>query len=188
VHVAVLGAGLMGRAIAHDLLCHSSFDMITIADKSKKALDEASRMINNDQLNSTQLDIDKEQELQELISSADVLISAVPYFFNLGLTEQCIDNQTHFIDLGGNNTVVRQQRALFDKAKKNHVTVIPDSGLAPGLVSIITKDIVDRIDTVDSVQLRVGGLPVHPQPPLNYEIVFPPNGLINEYTEDALVL
>ncbi len=74
------------------------------------------------------------------------------------------------------------------RLKQSEVTIIPDSGLAPGLVSVITRDIVDHMDTVDSVKLRVGGLPRHPQPPLNYQIVFSPYGLINEYVEDAIIL
>jgi lysine 6-dehydrogenase len=44
------------------------------------------------------------------------------------------------------------------------------------------------MDAVDFVKLRVGGLPRHPKPPLNYQIVFSPYGLINEYVEDAMVL
>lgn len=68
------------------------------------------------------------------------------------------------------------------------MTIIPDCGLAPGLTSVITKDIVEQMDHVDVVQLRVGGLPIHPTPPLNYQIVFSPYGLINEYVEDAHVL
>ena len=84
--------------------------------------------------------------------------------------------------------IVQDERSLFSKAKKNEVTIIPDSGLAPGFVSVITRDIVDHMDTVDSVKLRVGGLPRHPQPPLNYQIVFSPYGLINEYVEDAIIL
>ena len=68
------------------------------------------------------------------------------------------------------------------------MTIIPDSGLAPGLVSVITRDIVDSLSEVEAVQLRVGGLPLHPQPPLDYQIVFSLNGLINEYLEDTLIL
>jgi lysine 6-dehydrogenase len=73
-------------------------------------------------------------------------------------------------------------------AEKNNVTVIPDCGLAPGLVSIITRDIVDYMDKVDFVKIRVGGVPLKPVPPFNYQIVFSLNGLINEYIEDAIVL
>ncbi len=188
VHAVVIGAGLMGRAITSDLIKNSFFENVTLVDQSKRALTETSHIINSNRLRFSQIDINNDEESEELIRSADVLISAVPYFYNLSLTKQCILHHTHFIDLGGNNTVVSQQRDLGKKAKKNQVTIIPDSGLAPGLVSIITKDIVEKNDTVESVHLRVGGLPVHPQLPLNYEIVFSPNGLINEYTEDALVL
>ncbi len=188
MHVAVIGAGLMGRAITSDLINNSSFEKVTLVDKSKKALNETSQIIKNDRLHLSEFDINNDEKNEDLICSADVVISAVPYYFNLSLTKLCIHHHTHFIDLGGNNRVVSQQRDLSENAKKNQVTIIPDSGLAPGLVSIITKDIVEKSDDVESVHLRVGGLPVHPKPPLNYEIVFSPNGLINEYTEDALVL
>lgn len=56
------------------------------------------------------------------------------------------------------------------------------------MISIITRDIVEYFDTTEFVKIRVGGVPLHPTPPLNYQIVFSPNGLINEYIEDALVL
>ncbi len=117
-----------------------------------------------------------------------MIISALPYRYNYRLAQRAIQTKTHFIDLGGNNTIVENERRLFSQAKKNDVTIIPDSGLAPGLVSIITRDIVDHLDIVNSVRLRVGGLPTHPKPPLNYQIVFSPYGLINEYVEDALIL
>jgi len=83
---------------------------------------------------------------------------------------------------------VKKERSLFEKARKNHVTVIPDCGLAPGLTSVITRDIVEQMDSIDYVKLRVGGLPIHPEPPLDYQIVFSPYGLINEYVEDVVVL
>ncbi len=56
------------------------------------------------------------------------------------------------------------------------------------MASVITRDIVEEMDSVDYVKLRVGGLPLNPKPPLNYQIVFSPYGLINEYVEDAIVL
>jgi lysine 6-dehydrogenase len=65
---------------------------------------------------------------------------------------------------------------------------MPDCGLSPGITSIITHDLVDNLDTIESVRIRVGGLPLNPKPPFNYQIVFSPNGLINEYVEEAIVL
>jgi lysine 6-dehydrogenase len=117
-----------------------------------------------------------------------VAISAVPYKFNYALAKTAIDAKTHFLDLGGNNDVVEKERSLHKEAKTNNITIIPDCGLAPGLVSVITRDIVDQMDSVEYVKLRVGGLPQNPVPPLNYQIVFSPYGLINEYVEDAMIL
>ena len=186
--VLVLGAGMMGRAIAYDLQKFSHFDGILIGERDNNTRISAKQFLKGTTVRVIPLDVTDKNEVRRQFQNVDVVISALPYRFNYDLANTAIGAETHFIDLGGNNTIVDHERSLFLKAKKNDVTVIPDSGLAPGLVSIITRDIVDHMDTVDSVKLRVGGLPRHPRPPLNYQIVFSPYGLINEYREDAMIL
>ncbi|HDM67047.1 MAG TPA: saccharopine dehydrogenase [Thermoplasmatales archaeon] len=93
-----------------------------------------------------------------------------------------------FVDLGGNTDIVLEEKKLTGKAEEKEVTIIPDCGLAPGLVSVITRDIVDECSSVDSIHIRVGGVPLNPKPPFNYQKVFSLEGLINEYVEDAIVL
>ena len=188
MNILVIGAGMMGRAVAFDLAIFSKFDTITICDIDKKTLESAETFLKDYEINYETLNVSDEQKVKDTFEKYDVVVSAIPYHFNYFLTKTAIETNTHFIDLGGNNDVVEKQLKLSDKAEKNKVTIIPDCGLAPGLVSIITKDIVDTLDEVDFVKLRVGGLPLKPVPPFNYQIVFSPNGLINEYLEDALVL
>lgn len=188
MNVLILGAGMMGRAIAYDLDKFSHFETIRIADHDMRTRSSAKRFLRRTAVKVIPLEVSRTSELRKQLHSADVVISALPYRFNYTLAKLAVDTQTHFVDLGGNTTVVGNERRLFSKAKKNNVTVIPDSGLAPGLVSIITHDIVNHFDTIDYVKLRVGGLPGHPVPPLNYQIVFSPYGLINEYIEDAIIL
>jgi lysine 6-dehydrogenase len=186
--VLVLGAGMMGRAIAYDLSLFSGFEKIIIGDKDTQTRNSAKEFLKRTNVDVIPVNADKSNEIKKHFQKVDVVISALPYRFNCNLAKMAIQTKTHLVDLGGNNTIVENERSLFSKAKKSDVTIIPDSGLAPGLVSIITRDIVDHMDTVDSVKLRVGGLPRHPQPPLNYQIVFSPYGLINEYVEDAIIL
>ncbi|MFH1101636.1 MAG: saccharopine dehydrogenase C-terminal domain-containing protein [Methanobacteriota archaeon] len=186
--IAILGAGMMGRAIAFDLSMFSNFKKIIIGDNDSRTLAAAQSLLKKRQVAFRSLSVENIDEVKDLFQTVDVAISAVPYRFNSHLAKIAVDTKTHFLDLGGNNTIVQQERQLFSRAKKNKVTIIPDSGLAPGLVSIITRDIVEHMDSVEYVKLRVGGLPCHPQPPLNYQIVFSPYGLINEYVEDAVVL
>jgi lysine 6-dehydrogenase len=90
--------------------------------------------------------------------------------------------------LGGNIDIVKKQKSLSKKAAKKDVTIIPDCGLAPGITSVITREIVEEMDYINYVKIRVGGLPLNPKPPLDYQIVFSPYGLINEYTEKSVVL
>jgi lysine 6-dehydrogenase len=186
--VLVLGAGMMGRAIAYDLSLFSGFENIFIGDKDAQTRGSTKEFLKGTNVDVISVNADKSNEVKKLFQKVDVVVSALPYRFNYELAKIAIQTKTHLVDLGGNNTIVENERDLFSKAKKSGVTIIPDSGLAPGLVSIITRDIVDHMDTVDSVKLRVGGLPRHPRPPLNYQIVFSPYGLINEYVEDAIIL
>jgi len=188
MNIAVLGAGMMGRAITYDLLRTGTFKNILLVDKNKEMLEETAQFLSDTSLETSYIDVTKADSAKDIFSRVDVVISAIPYLYNYDLTRLAINTNTHFIDLGGNNGVVDKQRKLSEDAKKSEVTVIPDSGLAPGLVSVITRDIVDSLSTIDSVKLRVGGLPKNPLPPLNYQIVFSINGLINEYLEDALIL
>jgi lysine 6-dehydrogenase len=186
--ILVLGSGMIGRAIAYDLCEFSNFEKITIADQSKGMIESAKKILDSKQVEYLNLNINKKDYVYQAFQKFDVVISAVPYKFNYFLARTAIENNNHFLDLGGNNTIVEQELNLNQKAKENDVTIVPDCGLAPGMVSVITKDIVEEFDSVNCVKLRVGGLPINPAPPLNYQIVFSPYGLINEYVEDAIVL
>jgi len=186
--IIVLGAGMMGRAIAFDLCKYSNFESITVTDKDRKTLDFTENFLDYPEINYDILNIEKINDVRRYFEKNDIVISAVPYIFNHGLTKIAIETQTHLLDLGGNNDIVGKQRNLFSKAKQNNVTIIPDCGLAPGMTSVMTRDIVETLDSVNNVKIRVGGLPIDPRPPLNYQIVFSPNGLLNEYVEDAIVL
>jgi lysine 6-dehydrogenase len=186
--VLIIGAGLMGRAIAYDLSNFSNFDEVAVVDKDRNSLKSAETFLKNKDINYGILDVKNSKDVKNYFQKFDVAISAIPYFFNYDLTKIAIQSKTHFLDLGGNNEIVEKQRSLFEEAKKNKVIILPDCGLSPGMTSILVKDIVDYLDSVEYVNIRVGGLPITPVPPFNYQLVFSPNGLINEYVEDALVL
>jgi len=83
---------------------------------------------------------------------------------------------------------VEKQLTLDAEAKEKGITIIPNCGLAPGLINVLTVEGSREFDELDSIHLRVGGLPQHPRPPLFYQIVFSVEGLINEYVEKAVVI
>ncbi len=188
MHIVICGAGMMAQAIAFDIVHNMDIKTITLIDSDKFVLTQAQAFLNTKNIKFIEANVEDITQIQPLFENTDMVISAVPYLFNFNLAKLAIETHSHFIDLGGNNDIVSQERTLHTQAQKQGVTVIPDYGLAPGLVSVITRDIVDYFDTIDSVNIRVGGIPQDPQPPLNYQIVFSLEGLINEYVEPALIL
>jgi lysine 6-dehydrogenase len=115
-------------------------------------------------------------------------MSAIPYYFNFELAEQAVEAGVHFSDLGGNTEIVFKQKTLDLEAKKKGITVIPDCGLAPGMVNILAEHAINQLDKVDTVRIFVGGLPQDPEPPLNYQIVYSLEGVLDYYTTLSWVL
>ncbi|HEY7726941.1 MAG TPA: saccharopine dehydrogenase C-terminal domain-containing protein, partial [Candidatus Eisenbacteria bacterium] len=84
--------------------------------------------------------------------------------------------------------IVREQERLDAEAREAGVTIVPDCGLAPGMANVLAVAGIGRLERADEVHIRVGGLPLHPQPPLDYMMVFSMHGLLNEYLGKATVL
>jgi lysine 6-dehydrogenase len=189
----VIGSGMMGSAAAYDMARQGQVDSVTLADSNLKlAKDVAARVnrITNDKkVRAVPLDASKEKDAARLMKGHDGTLSAVPYFLNLGLAKAAITAGCHFADLGGNNTVVRQELALAKQAEKRGIGIAPDCGLSPGMASILGGELVRRLDgRADALKLYVGGLPERPMPPFHYQLVFSVEGLINEYVEPARIL
>jgi lysine 6-dehydrogenase len=186
-HYLVLGAGMMGRAAAYDLAQFDPSAHVVVADINAEAADRAARAAGPN-VRPLMLDVNAGGALANALAGMDVVISAVSYAVNERLTRAAIDAGVHMCDMGGNNDVVDRQLAMDGQAQTAGVTIVPNCGLAPGLINVLGMDGVRAFDTVESVKLRVGGLPLHPRPPLQYQIVFSVEGLINEYVEPAEVI
>jgi len=189
----VIGAGMMGSAAAYDMARQSAVEAVTLADSDLKRAREVAARVNritgDRKVRAVALDASKEKDAARLMKGHDGALSAVPYRLNLGLAQAAIDARCHFADLGGNNTVVRQELALAKKAEKKGVGLAPDCGLSPGMASILGGELVRRLDGhADALKLYVGGLPEKPVPPFHYQLVFSVEGLINEYVEPARIL
>jgi len=118
-----------------------------------------------------------------------VAVGAAGFRFNELLAREAIRASTCFCDLGGNNSVVERELSMDGIARAAGVAVVPDCGLAPGMVQPVAARALELVGgEADELKIRVGGLPVHPKPPLNYKLVFSPEGLINEYDEPAVAL
>jgi len=186
--IIVFGAGKIAKAAVYDLVKNASVSTVIIASRTKSKADAIKRFCKSSKVKTLALDITDKKQVISVMSKADIAMSCVPYMYNCKLTEIAIKTKTHMVDLGGNLGIVKCQLALDKKAKKNDVLVVPDCGLAPGLVSVFTKLFIHELDRVDEVHLRVGGLPQKPTGLLKYGLVFSVKGLVNEYFGKSLEL
>jgi lysine 6-dehydrogenase len=188
MRMLVLGAGLQGSACAYDLLQNPAVREVRLADLHVGALPPFLAPYSGERLIPTPLDVRDREAVLALMRGADAVACALPYYFNLEMTRLAIEAGAHFCDLGGNTEIVFQQKALDAEAAARGVSVVPDCGLAPGMVNILAQHGIDQLDEVEAVRMFVGGLPQHPEPPLNYQIVYSLEGALDYYTTLSWVL
>jgi len=186
----VIGAGKQGSACALDLLQNPSVTAVGLADKSIDTPAEYLRpFIGKGKLQLLRLDLKDTAALQAAMQGMNSVLSAAPYYFNGALAKLAVEAGAHFADLGGNTEIALNMKQELDAAAKaKGVSVIPDCGLAPGMVNILAGEGIGRLDTAESVRIYVGGLPQHPEPPLNYFVVYSLEGVLDYYTTPSWVL
>lgn len=187
----VLGAGRQGAALAYDLAKNGEAERVVLADADARvaqaAADRLATLLPNAAscFAAQACDVADAASLVGVIAGANVVLSAVPYRFNVSLTDAAIAAGCHFCDLGGNTAVVRESLARHAAAERAGVSVLPDCGLAPGLGNILAAHGAQHMDEPMHVHVRCGGLPERPVGPLGYKLLFNFQGLINEYSGNA---
>ena len=188
MRMLVLGAGLQGSACAYDLLQNPDVTEVRLADLNISHIPDFLAPYSGKRLIPTHVDVRDRAAVLAVMRESDAVMSAIPYYFNLDLAQLAVEAGTNFCDLGGNTEIVFQQKELDAAAKAKNITVIPDCGLAPGMVNILAQHGIEQMDTVRSVKIFVGGLPQQPEPPLNYQIVYSLEGVLDYYTTLSWVL
>ena len=184
----VLGAGLQGCACAYDLLRNPAVSKVTLADLRTESLPAWLTEAGKGRLVPLRLDVTDHPAVLHAMRGHAAVMSAIPYYFNADMARMAVEAGCHFSDLGGNTEIVFEQKKLHQTAQAKGLSVIPDCGLAPGMVNILAAEGIRRLDRTERVKIYVGGLPQHPEPPLNYQIVYSLEGALDYYTTPSWVL
>ena len=184
----VLGAGLQGCACAYDLLQNPAISQVTLADLRPGQLPQFLAGDWGGRLRPLRLDVTDITAVKAALQGHASIMSAIPYYYNAPMARAAVDVGCHFSDLGGNTEIVMEQRKLDGQAAAKGLSVIPDCGLAPGMVNILAAEGIRRLDRAERVKVYVGGLPQSPEPPLNYQIVYSLEGALDYYTTPSWIL
>jgi lysine 6-dehydrogenase len=172
--VVVLGAGLVGKAIALDL--KNDFD-VTSVDISEEALKQLSAA----GVKTERLDFSNLKQLAQVIQPFDLVVGAVPGFMGFNTVKTVIESKKNIVDI---SFFPEDPFELDSLAKQNNVTVVTDCGVAPGMGNIILGYHNKRMQ-IQNYECLVGGLPVVREWPYEYKAVFSPIDVIEEYIRPA---
>jgi saccharopine dehydrogenase-like NADP-dependent oxidoreductase len=172
--VIVLGAGLVGKAMAIDLA--KKFD-VTSVDINEEALAEVSRH----GIKTLKSDFSDVSKLTQTIQPFDLVVGAVPGFMGLKTARTVIEAGKNMADI---SFFPEDPFQLDDLAKKKNVTIITDCGVAPGMGNIILGYHAKRMK-IHFYECLVGGLPLVREWPYEYKAVFSPIDVIEEYLRPA---
>ena len=175
-NVIVLGAGMVGSAMAIDLAKNHN---VTLTDLSKGVLDKVK--LKDNSLTIQQLDVTIKTELQTTMKKYDLVINAVPGFLGFETLKSIIEAGMNVIDIA---FFPENSLELDALAKEHNVTAIVDCGVAPGMDNIILGYYNEKMKLSD-FECLVGGLPKVKKWPFCYKAPFSPIDVIEEYTRPA---
>jgi saccharopine dehydrogenase-like NADP-dependent oxidoreductase len=176
--ILVAGAGKIGTLIAC-LLSDSEGYSVHLADVQTESIN----IPNNDACKNIKiisLDVTKTNDLDKYLeqNKIETIISSLPYYCNKSVAQSAKDKNVHYFDLTEDTSVTDEINKIAQGAQ---TAFVPQSGLAPGFISIAANDLMRQFDKIDAVLMRVGALPVHPNNALKYSLTWSTDGLINEY-------
>lgn len=175
--ISVLGAGMVGSAIAVDL---SGDHAVTLCDINEETL---KRVSSGKNITTRHTDLTDKKQLHDAVGEADIVVGAVPGFMGYKTLKSIIEEGKNIVDI---SFFDEDPFELDELAKKNNVTAVVDCGIAPGLSNIILGYYNSQMK-IDSFECYVGGLPVERKWPFEYKAPFSPPDVIEEYTRPARI-
>lgn len=175
-NIIVLGAGMVGSAMAIDL---SKNHKVTLTDLNLDTLKKATQK--SSRLETKQIDVTNESELKATLQPFDLAVCAVPGFLGFKTLKTIIEAKKNVIDI---SFFPENSLDLDTLAKENNVTAIVDCGVAPGMDNVILGYYNEQLELTD-FECLVGGLPKVKKWPFCYKAPFSPVDVIEEYTRPA---
>jgi len=188
----VLGSGRQGTAAAYYMARWGGAQRVILADNDPAAAQRAAvrinQMLGRDVAEHRAVDASNADSLAEVMQGVDACLSAVPYYYNLGITRVALEAGVSLCDLGGNTDIARQQHTFDEQAWLAGISIIPNCGQVPGMGTSLAVYAIELLDEAIDVYMWDGGIPQKPRPPFDYLLTFHIAGLTNEYAEPAIFL
>lgn len=179
-NIVVLGAGKVGRLVCWFLADCGDYHVTAVdlsADAARRAVCDADGQPMADTAHAV-ADLSDESAVAAVLDGADYVLSCAPFHCNVGIARAAKAKSVHYLDLTEDVATTKEVAKL---AEGSELAFIPQCGLAPGFITIVAHGVAQHFDSLDTIKMRVGALPMYPHNRLNYNLTWSTEGLINEY-------
>lgn len=173
--VVILGAGKIGRAIAH-LFAHSGEYQLHLCDVRESCLTG----IDLPHTTVEVVDVLDSNSLVKVLAGNDAVVCALSFQFSGVVAAAALQAGVCYFDLTEDIVSTEKVLEVASKAQAGQV-FMPQCGLAPGFTAIVAHSLAQEFEKIDTVEVRVGALPKYPTNALKYNLTWSTDGLINEY-------
>jgi lysine 6-dehydrogenase len=179
--IVVLGAGMVGQAIARDLAADSDL-RVDVADVRPEALE---RVAASAPVGAVRADLANPDAVGRLVGGYDLAVGALPSVIGRQSLKAVVEARRSYVDISFMPEDALELDAL---ARTCGVTAVVDCGVAPGLSNMMCGAAAARLRPVEKVEIYVGGLPAERHWPFDYKAGFAPWDVIEEYTRPSRVV
>ena len=198
--ILLLGLGMQGQAVLHDLVSHPEFSRIVAAD-SRPDLEALTARYPAEKVAAVRIDSRDESRLAGLMRESDVVVEALPAALTLStgqLAARCgvplVSSMYYFNPDGLDSAAVAAQRASIDElnrlARQRGVTILTEFGMDPGLDLLMAAKAVSEFDEIHALNTYGAGLPAPDarDNPLQYRFSWSPLGVMRAYRRPSTVI
>jgi saccharopine dehydrogenase-like NADP-dependent oxidoreductase len=177
----ILGGGMVGSAMAMDLAQQPGV-AVTVADVRPAALERVRARYG---VAVVQADLSDPAAVRSLCAGYDVVLGALSSVIGFQTLRAVIEAGTDYCDISFMPEDAVELDAL---ARGRGVTAVVDCGVAPGMSNMMAGYAASRIETCQSIEIYVGGLPVVRSWPYEYKAGFSPHDVIEEYVRPSRIV
>lgn len=188
MRIAVIGAGAIGSAVAYDLAQRDDVSEVRVCDSRAHSLQTLRRLVESSKLHPFQVDGRDTTVLAPIVAECDCIVGCASPEINLKLAQLALTVGRPFCDQGGSDLISEKILQLDAEAKEKGIWLIPDCGLAPGLVNILCLLGIEQFDVVENAYIRVGDIPMVPTPPFNFRVSTSADKIIEDYSNPSSVV
>ena len=199
--VTLLGVGLQGRSILHDLSQSDLVSEVIAADRDLISLRKLATTVASNKLTCVELDVTDTAATSKLMRDADIVIETLPSKFCLPMAKLAVQNSVHLVntmylvDAGETDPVKRwrlaeEVRELDRRAREARVTILPEFGMDPGIDLVLCGRAVKDFDEVHELYSYGAGFPelMAADNPLRYKITWTFEGVLKSYFRPGRVV